>query len=128
MLAVDGAIETLVQQKTRRRALLAQLHALALFEFLQLVGGKTRLEQDIRRHAEPIVEVVAQPRRAQHRVRRTERRAGAERRAEAVDLFGDLDAAFGLVPSRSMCAVALAKPAMPAVQTARRRRRYAAAR
>ena len=44
MLPVHGPAKTLVEQKIRRRALLADLDALALFEFFQFVRRKTGTE------------------------------------------------------------------------------------
>ncbi len=59
MLAVHGAVETFAQEKISVGALLAQLHAHTLLELLQLIGGKTRLQQDLESDAEPAVEVIA---------------------------------------------------------------------
>src|SRR6185437_544267 len=93
MIAVYGAIKALFEEKTRGRALLAKLRAQALLHLVEFFDGKTRMEQNVERHGEPLIEVVAQPRCAQHRVRRAEGSARAQDRAKAVDLLGNLNAA-----------------------------------
>src|SRR3990172_11148594 len=91
MLAVHRTVEAFVDEKIGRRTLLAQLRALALFKFFQLIDGETGIEQNLDGQAKPGVEVVTQAGGAEHGIRRAEGGACAQSSAETIDILGDLN-------------------------------------
>ena len=47
MIAVNGAVKTLIDKKVRRRTLLTELRAQPLFQFLQFVPRKAGVEEHV---------------------------------------------------------------------------------
>ena len=90
MIAVNGAVETFIDEKVRRRTLLTELGALPLFQFLKLFLRKTGIEEHVDGQSKPGIEIITQTRGTKHNLRGAKGPRSSESRTQAVDLFRDL--------------------------------------
>ena len=78
MIAVNGAVETLIDKKVRRRTLLTELRAQPLFQFLQFVPRKAGVEEHVDNQSKPGIKIITQTRGVKRNLRRTKGAAGPE--------------------------------------------------
>ena len=69
MVAVNGAVETFIDEKVCCRTLLTEVRALPLFQLFQFVARKTGVENHVDDQGKPGIEIIAQTRGIEHDLR-----------------------------------------------------------